>query len=72
MNNFEIVQPHNYKYLRAIIDVKLKCDDHTMYICQKISKFSGLFYRTRRIATTKILLTLYYALVHLHLQCSII
>ena len=38
---------------------------------RNISKFSGLFYRIGRIATTKILLMLYYALVYPHLQYSI-
>ena len=46
--------------------------DHITYICRKIYKFSGLFYRIRRIVTTKILLMLYYALVYPHLQYSII
>ena len=72
MNSFEIVQTHTYKYLRVIIDDKLKWHDHMMNICRKISKLSGLFYRIRRIATTKILLMLFYALVFPHLLHSII
>ena len=54
---------HSYKYLGVIIDDKLKWHDHITDICRKIFKFSGLFYKIRRIATTKILLVLYYALV---------
>ena len=72
INGFEIVQTHSYKYLGVMIDDKLKWHDHITYICRKISEFSGLFYRIRRNATTKILLMLYYALVHPHLQYSII
>ena len=72
INGFEIEQTHSYKYLGVIIDDKLKWHDHITYICRKISKFSGLFYRIRSVATTKILLMLYYALVYPHLQYSII
>ena len=61
INGFEIVQTHNYKYLGVIIDDKLKWHDHAVYICRKISKFSGLFNRIRRIAITKILSRFYYA-----------
>ena len=50
INGFEIVQTHGYKYLGVIIDDKLKWHDHITYICRKIFKFSGLFYRIRRIA----------------------
>ena len=72
INGFEIEQTHSYKYLGVIIDDKLKWHDHITYICRKISKFSGLFYRIRHVATTKILLMLYYALVYPHLQYNII
>ena len=72
INGFEIVQTHIYKYLGVIIDDKLKWHDHITYICRKIFKFSDLFYRIRRITTTKILLMLYYALVCPHLHYSII
>ena len=64
IKGFEIVQTHSYKYLGVIIDDKLNWHDHIMYICRKLFKFSGLFYRIRRIATTKILLMLYYALLY--------
>ena len=72
INDFEIVQSHSYKYLGVIIDNKLKRHDHITYICRKIYKFSGVFYRIRGIATTKILLKLYYALAYPNLQYSII
>ena len=42
-----------------------------MSICRKISKYIGLFNIIRRIATTKILLLLYYALLYPHLQYSV-
>ena len=72
ISGFEIVQTHSYKYLGVIIDDKLKWHDHIMYICQKISKFSGLFYRIKRFATIKISFMLYCAVVYPHLQYSII
>ena len=72
INGFEIEQTHSYKYLGVIIDDKLKWRDHITFICRKISKFSGLFYRIRRVASTKILLMLYYALVYPYLQYNII
>ena len=72
ISGFEIVQTHGYKYVGIIIDNKLKWHNHITYICRKISKFSGLLHRIRRIATTKILIMLYYALVYPHLPYNII
>ena len=50
INDFEIVQAHSYKYIGIIIDDKLKRLDHFTHIFQKISKFSGRFYRIKCIA----------------------
>ena len=71
VNGFKIVQTHSYKHLGVIIDDKLKLCDYIIYV-EKYLIFGGLFYRIRYIATTKILLMLYYALVYPYLQYSIV
>ena len=71
INGFEIVQTHSYKYLMALLTTS-SSGMIILRTCRKISKFCGLFYRISRIATTKILLMLYYSLVYPHLQYSII
>lgn len=67
----EIERSHSYKYLGVIIDDKLKWHNHIMYISKKISKLSGIFYKIRSVASTKVLILMYYALVYPHLQYSI-
>ena len=51
------------KYLRVIIDNKLKWTSHILYIKNKISKTIGLFYKMRQYLERKALINLYYSLV---------
>ena len=51
------------KFLRVIIDNKLKWNDHIAYAKSKISKTIGLFYKMCQYLGRKALVNLYYSLV---------
>ena len=62
-----------YKYLGVYIDDKLNWTKHVDYLCEKLSKMSGMFSKLRHICDLKLLKTIYYALIESHLQyCNII
>ena len=57
-----------YKYLGVYIDDKLNWTKHVDYLCEKLSKMSGMFSKLRHICDLKLLKTIYYALIESHLQ----
>ena len=62
-----------YKYIGVYIDDKLNWTKHVNYLCEKLSKMSGMFSKLRHICDLKLLKTIYFALVESHLQyCNII
>ena len=68
----EVEVTESFKYLGVKSDNKLTWKQHTMHIIYKrISKFSGLLYKLRNFANTKVLQLLYYGLVYPHLLHSI-
>ena len=52
-----------YKYLGVYIDDKLNWTKHVNYLCEKLSKMSGMFSKLRHICDLKLLKTIYFALV---------
>ena len=62
-----------YKYLGVYIDEQLNWKKHVDYLCEKLSKMSGMFAKLRHICDMNLLKTIYYALVESHLQyCNLI
>ena len=67
VNNSLISQHTITKYLGIIIDENLKFDHHIADIEHKISKGVGIISKLRYLMSQKVLLHVYYALVHPHL-----
>ena len=60
------------KFLGLLIDRKLSWKDHISYICNKVSRFTGIFYRLKDYLPLHILLLLYNTLILPHLSYGII
>jgi hypothetical protein len=62
-----------YKLLGIHFNELLSFDNHTKYLCNKISRSLFCIKRAKNFITPKALITLYYALIHSHLTyCPII
>ena len=55
------------KFLGVILDNSLSFEKHISYICDKISKSIGVFYKLRSCAPENVLINLYYSLVYPYL-----
>ncbi len=63
----------SYKYLGIQLDENLNWKPHISFLCEKLSKLSGLFAKLRHCCGKDLLKTIYHALVESHLQyCNII
>jgi hypothetical protein len=68
VNNIEITQVDQYKYLGLIIDPNLKWTLHINSIMKKIAPIIGILWRTRHATTVSMRRKIYYALIHSHLN----
>jgi hypothetical protein len=72
-NNHNDPNKQAYKLLGIHFDELLSFDNHTKYLCNKISRSLFCIKRAKNFITPKALITLYYALIHSHLTyCPII
>ena len=55
------------KFLGVIIDDRLSFANHITYLCSKISKFVGIFYRIASVVPEDILINLYHTFVYPYL-----
>ena len=66
-NNIKLNMQRNGKFLGVNMDDKLTFKDHVSYICSKISKTVGIFYKIHSYVPEQILINLYYSLVYPYL-----
>ena len=73
IDNVNITEVENTKFLGTIIDRKLSWQQHITYIALKISKALGTMKRLRYKLPRSCLLALYYSLIYPHLYyCNIV
>ena len=71
LNNEPLDAVTTCKFLGVMVDNRLKFDEHVKYICNKISKSIGIFYKLSKFVPDSTLLQLYYSLIHPYLNyCS--
>ena len=68
----EIKQTNHVRYLGIFLDDKLNWEHQASNICSKLSKTSGIFYKLRHYVPLSTLRILYFSLIQLHLQYSIL
>ena len=56
------------KFLGVHIDHKLNFKDHIKYICNRVSKSTGILYVMRNFAPLPVLKSIYYSLIYSHLS----
>ena len=72
MNGVRIQQTDSIKYLGVIIDNKLSWKPQVSSLCGKFSQACGIVCKIRHFADMKILRSIYFSLLHSHLQyCTI-
>ena len=71
LNNVEIEKGHACKYLGNYLDDQLNWKHHIDYICEKLVKFTGIFYRLRSKISREWLRNIYYSFVYPHLLYGI-
>ena len=64
INRHVIEQKEYIKYLGVLIDAKLTFKQHISAVSKKISRTIGLMYKLRHYVSKKILVMLYYSLIH--------
>ena len=73
MNNVNISQKFEAKFLGVFLDSKLKFDAHITYISSKISKSVGILYRLRDYLPVSNLRSLYFAFINPYLlYCNLV
>jgi hypothetical protein len=71
-NGKVLKKEHVVKFLGVLIDENLSWTEHVTYICKKISKSVGIFYRSRFCLSTNTKLMLYYTIIYPYLTyCNI-
>jgi hypothetical protein len=71
VDQHKIVRVRSIKYLGVVIDDGLTWLDHIKYVCTKIRRFCGIFYKIRSVMPSYCRRLLYFSLVHSHLQYAI-
>jgi hypothetical protein len=62
-----VAQDRSYKLLGVLLDEHLSFNQHCSYICNKIAQSNFIISKVKNLLPTKILKTIYYALVHSNL-----
>ena len=70
-NNVEFEKGHACKYLGIYLDDQLNWKHHVDYICEKLVKFTGIFYRLRSKISCEWLRNIYYSFEYPHLLYGI-
>ena len=65
-----ITEVSETKFLRVIIDNKLKWSEHITYIGHKISRGIGMIIKTRKVFNSSALIVLYYSIIYPYLIYS--
>ncbi len=73
IDGIELAKVSHTKFLGVIIDECLTWNDHTSYVTNIVSKYSGILFRLKKLISCKTLFSLYKTLVLPHLNyCNII
>ncbi len=71
INNYCIKQVSEMKYLGVILDNKVNWHEHIDYVCSKLAKAAGIFYKIRYKVPKDVLILLYHGIVASHLRYGI-
>ena len=71
LNGTMLLESTKIKYLGIIIDGRLTWKHHIYELRKKLNKSIGIIYKMKNIAPLRVLLSLYYALFHSHLNYGI-
>ena len=71
LNGVTLLESTKIKYLGIILDDRLTWKHHIYELRKKLNKSIGIIYKMKNLAPLKILLSLYYALFHSHLNYGI-
>jgi hypothetical protein len=71
IGNQQILRVPCIKYLGVFIDESLSWKDHIRFICTKIRKYCGIFYKVRDFIPATIRKQLYFALIHSTIQYGV-
>ena len=72
INNTSINRTGSVKYLGIYLDDTLNWSSHITHLSLQLARYSGMFYRLRKLVPPYILRTLYYSMVHSRVQYGII
>ena len=67
VNSFPVYFVDSVKFLGVNIDSRLNFSVHVNYICSKLSRTTGIFYRIARTVPDYVLINMYYSLVYPYL-----
>ena len=71
LNGTTLLESTKIKYLGIILDDRLTWKHHIYELRKKLNRSIGIIYKMKNLAPLKILLSLYYALFHSHLNYGI-
>jgi hypothetical protein len=71
-NNYSLEQKDHVKYLGVMIDDKLNWKYHISFVCSRISRNTGVFYKLRHFFSPIQLRQIYYNLIYPYLSYAII
>ena len=71
LNGTTLFESTKIKYLGIILDPKLTWKHHIFELRKKLNKSIGIIYKMKNLAPLRVLLSLYYALFHSHLNYGI-
>jgi len=72
LNQVEILRIENVKHLGLYIDDQLKLTHHIKYLTLQLARYSGNFYRIRKLVLLNVLHMLYFSIIHSRLQYGVI
>ena len=68
LNGTTLYESNKIKYLGIVMDDKLTWKHHISELSKKISKSIGIIYKMRKMCPQRVQMSLYYSLVHSHLN----
>ena len=71
INNTSINRTDSVKYLGVYLDDTLNWSSHIIHLSLQLARYSGMFFRLRKLVLPHILRTLYYSMVHSRVQYGI-
>ena len=64
IDNFEIIMEIVTKFLGIYLDENLTWKCHIEYVCNKVSKSTGIMYKSRNILSKRLMQQLYFLFIH--------